>query len=488
MSLAVIISLFGSLAFGAFDERNVTPDSLESYVNQTSSVEEFISNLSPETRAQFVLMHTSKSLQEAQYQKPRVIMYTKFGQMLLSFNDASLKNGDKVEVILFDKQSKTFSAHEIDYSADRPKLHRNPQKCIGCHGVDLRPNWNTYSFWDGAYAGYDSRLSRPAGMQTWDISEYEEIQKFVKTYKNHPRYKYLEHVEDHATPANGIAPESSDVRDSFRVKSQNLEELTLKITRLNNKRVRRILSESPEFEHFKYAFLSLMSCEKDHFERSLPENFLPNVDRSFPYLVFRYDPFSIGKIRDRYYLAFLDTLGIDPQFLDTTFNLTYPIDLYQDPIVVSYSTSRFSTGNQPKYEFAYEWTQGDPDFIPYVYTADKESQTIMVKCDELAIRAKTELQTISLQIKESNRVLTGKKIFEETCLRCHTRPEITLFNFSGEDLGKLLETEPSLMDRFEERLNVNTPRNRRMPLGIEISPFERRAVKEYIESFRPRVH
>jgi mono/diheme cytochrome c family protein len=481
---SILLAILFSLPAFAGLEGDVSVDDLDTYLQKNGTIEKFIANLEPQLRSQYVLMHSSKSLQGADYQKPRVILFNKTGQLLLSFTDETKKNGDKIEVILFNQKKASFEAHEIDFATAVPRLNRNPQKCLACHGADLRPNWNTYSFWEGAYGSNDSRLSRPGKNRTYDPTEYLEIQKFVTTYRTHPRYKHLEKLEDMSRPENGSIPTVES--DSDRMKSKNLEALTALTTRLNNRRFRRILEQKPQFSKFKYSILALLSCDLKSFKKSLPEGYPLVLRETFSYDLFAYDPFAIGRVRDAYYLALLESLGIDQGFLDTTFNLEYPIVKFEEPEIVSYSTSRFSTGLNPQHEFAYEWVAKDPDLLPFVEPIDQKSLRAIVKCEELAKKARVELSGIVTPAKKILEQEKGKRVFESTCLRCHTQPEVVEFQFNGSTLRGMLERDPELANKFEERLSPATPVGRRMPLGIILSADEREAVRKYIDGFKSK--
>ncbi len=480
-----LLSLFFiTLCFQAIagPDTPVTIDDLELMTSKNDTIEKFIANLGQDIRSQYVLMHKSRSLQGASYQNPRVIMFNKDAQMLLSFTDQSNKGGDKIEVILFDEKTASFGAHEIDFSGSAPKVNRNPDKCMRCHGQDVRPNWNTYAFWEGTYGSNDRRLSRPVGNGKSDITEYREIQKFISTYKQNSRYQYLEKLNETAETVDESLP-SEERNSSQRIKSENITHLTTAIQHLNYRRFRRIMKERSDFPQIKYILLSIMSCGIDDFKKSLPASFPVNIKENFSYDYYNDDQFGIGQIRDAYYLALLEALGIDEGYLDTTYNLEYPIVKFFEPEIVTYSTSRFSTPGLSTNEFAYEFSKDDPDLKKYV-DFYPQYQDAIAKCEPLANKARVEMAHVQRASREDTILKKGKRVFDTTCMNCHNNPKSKILQYSSSTLKNLLREDADLANRFDQRLNSDADESFRMPLGVIISPSERDAVKKYIETFK----
>lgn len=462
----------------------VTIENIETHLTQKNitTIEGFIQSLDKSLRSQYVLMHTSKSLQGASFQKPRVIMFNENAQMMLSFNgDKAQQNGNKIEMILFDKESASFSAHEIDFESPKPLVIKNPKTCLSCHGTDLRPNWNGYSFWEGAYGSHDSKLARPVGYSSIDPTEYREIQKFKKTASDHPRYKFLESLEETTTLENDTIP-SQDDHDSVRMKSKSLGNLTESIMEMNNQRFQRVLRKDPRFDSFKFSVLALLSCSMDDFKASLPAEYSLSVKEDYNFGLFAYDLFKIGLVTDAYYLAFMKALNIPTDFLDTSFDISYPALMFQNPGIVGYATSRFSTPTFPREQFAFAFTAGDQDLQKYLNYRNESRKTAEVNCSELSKRSQRELSQMKIKIVVSR--TKAVDTIKNVCMTCHQNSEITDFQFSSDTLPVLLKERPELVKTFLERLDASAPLSIRMPLGRILSNEDRSELIEYVESFR----
>ena len=115
----------------------------------------------------YVLMYRSRSLQSATENAPRVIVYTPTASLVLAFNggESGSAGGKSVETVQFDQDTKQFVFHELVFDGrSAPQVSGpNPTKCVVCHqnisrtGMDLRPNWEPYSTWPGAF-GSDGGL------------------------------------------------------------------------------------------------------------------------------------------------------------------------------------------------------------------------------------------------------------------------------------------------------------------------------------------
>lgn len=484
MKLAIFLLLSICCSFTQFSE-TLTIDDIEKVVaaQNLDTIEKFIQSFDKQTRSQYILMHKSKSVQGATYQKPRVIMFTKDAQMIFSFTgDKTQRNGDKVEIILYDKEKKSFSAHEIDYSQNTPIVHKNPASCLKCHGTDVRPNWNGYSFWRGAYGSNDSRLTMPTHDGPSDLTEYNEIQKLKATYQTHPRYKWLEDFDKMTVLQDDSIP-SDKQKVSARMKAHSISQFTDLVMQMNNERFTRIIRTSAAFKHFQYALLTLMSCSMDSFKQSLPGNYPLGVTREFSFPYFKSDSFSVGLVRDTYYSAFLESLQVNPRFLDTSFDLEYPIELFSDPDIISYATSKFSTPSAPHMQFAYSFTRDSNELAPFVTGVSHTQRTADIDCEKLATKSRQEMGKVKLQTNKKPKLVRGREVFETVCLSCHQDPETVRFVFSKKTLPGLLKSNPELIDRFHYRLDSHTPTGQRMPRGQDITRDEREAVVKYIDSF-----
>lgn len=179
------------------------------------SIEELLLFLPLWTKSNYTLLFYSRSQQEASFQKPRAIIYTPLGDFLASFNDPTMPGGNIFETIFVNKKTFEFEFREIVFKDGKAEFSKvNPSKCVACHhGRDLKPNWDEYPFWLGAYGMLHDEinaktflkpfhatqqdlnytkamLERIGGMNALE-NTFEEFKKFSKEKTKHARYKYL---------------------------------------------------------------------------------------------------------------------------------------------------------------------------------------------------------------------------------------------------------------------------------------------------------
>ncbi|MEQ1878255.1 MAG: hypothetical protein ABL958_16555 [Bdellovibrionia bacterium] len=204
--------------------------------NGLKTIEDVLPRLSPVLKSNYVLVHTSRSLQSATPSQPRAILFEPGGYFLMAFNSASAAKGaQSLEVVQYRYESGSFEFRNIEFSAEGAKFSdANPARCFGCHRADPRPNWESYPFWPGAY-GTNHRLPPTA----WEM---EQLKAFADRAPADARYKNLTNV-----PAR-IGPLMS---------APNLS-LSYTLTYLNVKRIIRLMRDRPYFEAYKYAVGALL--------------------------------------------------------------------------------------------------------------------------------------------------------------------------------------------------------------------------------------
>ncbi len=131
------------------------------------SVEDFLGTIYRSGQKKFfrnyVLMFNSRSIQAATFKDPRVIMFSKDDEFVMTFNGNNTQEGGKrMEMMQFNRKQRAFEFFDIDF--DKPPSETvsdiNPSRCLNCHRSDPRPNWDHYFFWSGMYGGDDDRLTR----------------------------------------------------------------------------------------------------------------------------------------------------------------------------------------------------------------------------------------------------------------------------------------------------------------------------------------
>jgi hypothetical protein len=156
----------------------LTMSVLQDLTSVAGDYESFIASLklaAPELFKRPVLLHHSGSLQFASLERPRVLLFGR-GAMLTFAEDPGQADRD-IEVLTFDPAESRFEAAEIRYEVGQPpRLQMNPPVCTACHGrgTGLRPLWQPYDIWPGAYgaqAGFlkgDERRAYASFVQSTD--------------------------------------------------------------------------------------------------------------------------------------------------------------------------------------------------------------------------------------------------------------------------------------------------------------------------------
>ncbi len=356
----------------------VTSDWLKSVLDQKSvtSVEEILQILPADYRKSYTLMHSSNSLQEAEFQKPRIIFYGPDASLLMGVGngDPNLMGHDTIEMIQFDRKTNAFRFSLASRDDDGRFRVKEAVGCTGCHHPDLRPNWAAYSHWPGAYGADDDR---PGG-ELSDPKEVQQLVTFLKGADQHPRYRYLENLQKNYAPITGGRPGDSpktrfsaapNFRFSFRLSQHNFRRMT------------RILMGHPEYSRYKYAIAGSAVCGSsfDYFFPVAQRSQLPQV---------RWGNFA--EIEPGYespWLYLMRSFKIDPAFLST--NIAIPgINLDAQP----FRKNIYNTGGSPGLEFAAAMADLDPEIARYL-------QVIEIRTAESVVRSAYNPQCYSMALK-----------------------------------------------------------------------------------------
>src|SRR5690606_3549658 len=163
------------------------------------TMDDFLQKLPDVFHKNYSLVHSSGSLHGSSFERPRVLMFNQDASTVITFNgDESQDAGSMIELMTYNKESRTYAFHEIEFS-DEVKIHKNPAKCLTCHGTTPRPIWDHYNTWEGAYGRDDDRLT---------LEEKRYLDQFIAGAPTHPRYRVLQNLEEvykpsHSTIRNG---------------------------------------------------------------------------------------------------------------------------------------------------------------------------------------------------------------------------------------------------------------------------------------------
>ncbi len=237
-----------------------------------SSIEHFLSDWKqekPEYFSNYVMAYRSRSLQQASFENPRIIMFNKNADFVLSFNgDAKHRGFNNIEMMRFDHSQNKFEFYELTFQNQKAQLSEaNPKKCLECHqssqrtNIDPRPNWEPYNAWPGFYGSLDDdtnlfktnfekKKNFDKETDLFLLGEFERepvgFDSFWNTVRpTHPRYSTLEPI----------------VNSSYSYESTINGDLTNRLSVLNFRRVARLIQENkPLYDYVKWTIWSFGRC------------------------------------------------------------------------------------------------------------------------------------------------------------------------------------------------------------------------------------
>lgn len=159
--------------------------------------ESFLSYLQrrrPELYENKVLVFDSGSIQYADHEHPRVLL---FGDgLILAFAENPSSTDRSVEIMAWNENAMRFDFHELAFKAGPAQLTENPSVCSSCHGSPAKPLWDPYDFWSNAYGAAISRFATQ--------SEKDSFQRIKDDESKSGVYKYLNWDFDESAGIEGI--------------------------------------------------------------------------------------------------------------------------------------------------------------------------------------------------------------------------------------------------------------------------------------------
>ncbi|NBX91871.1 MAG: hypothetical protein EB078_05555 [Proteobacteria bacterium] len=247
-------SLLASVPPAISQKPTVTASEILSWINTDSSlssptVESIIAKLPEAYRRYFVLQYDSHSNHLSDRAHPRIIFFGPDAKLLFAASGLpSDPHYETIEMIEYEERKAEFSFYSIHFNETaKPKVEVNPQDCIRCHSSDPKPNWEAYSLWPGAYGSLHDRILPKT-------TEYNDFEAFLKTYKNHPRYRFLP------------SPFHMTTEDSFGTKTYYLSNggigpgsaLSILLNFLNRDRIAKKIVASESHSRYRPALTAAM--------------------------------------------------------------------------------------------------------------------------------------------------------------------------------------------------------------------------------------
>lgn len=255
---AVCLTIFsGITAWGS-----PAPITFDQYLLQleyagASDIDEAISLLPEDLRANFTLVYQGGGLRETSMEKPAALLFGLNGKFVVTFNSADQRTGNTLEFLAYDDSRDRFEMYELEFPLRKTaggqivKPEKNPARCLSCHQQDPRPIWGPYeSFarqvtWHGVYGSAGDKLNR---------TERAGYQKFLATTAKGERFRHL------------IFPKGSSdspyaVEDKGHLQFRPNTRYTSLVGRLTARRIARMLMESPLYAQGRHGLLySLLHC------------------------------------------------------------------------------------------------------------------------------------------------------------------------------------------------------------------------------------
>jgi len=236
------------------------------------TIDELLEALPISYRAHYVLVFSSRSLQQASLRDPRAILYGGDAHLMVSFNGSASQRGyEALETAEYDPDTARFQFREIKplpSGANGSLLQVSevdPVRCRLCHGTPPRPLWDGTPFWPSVYGErYRSNLS---------AKERAGLATFLLQQPSHARYRSLPNAERLAYRGT-FAPEAKSEYDNTGQEAPNAEFSRL-LGGLNIQMIARELRRAPNYEAYRYALLGVMEngCGG-------PADFLPSSSRA----------------------------------------------------------------------------------------------------------------------------------------------------------------------------------------------------------------
>ena len=222
-------------------------------------------------RSRYALVFSSRSLQGASYPEPRAVLFGNDARFIVTFNGNAGQPGfDTLEIMEFDGQGGRFAFREIRFPEGGAQPARgavvsevNPAKCSACHGRPLRPIWDTFPTWPGAYGEQYRVPLAPA--------ELDGLRNFLKAQPTHPRFHALRNAVVFADP-DTFVPGTRILYAGAETEPPNAL-LSLLLAKLSARSIAREVTSAPQFQSYRYALLGALARDCGRIDAYFPESF-----------------------------------------------------------------------------------------------------------------------------------------------------------------------------------------------------------------------
>lgn len=495
---------------------------------QLKSIEQVLSvtkDYYPEYFDNYIMMYHSRSLQGSSFEAPRVMLFDRSAQFILTFNgDPKHRGYDRLEIMQFRADQHRFEFREITFSENKPPefSEPNPAKCMVCHqdtnrkNLDPRPNWEPYNIWPGAYGSNNGRLENVPQFTRLENrfqnadplmfenmgAEKEKLATFFQNSNQHSRYKYL---------------------DQKKFDPHLTVDITQMLSNLNARRVVRIVQEEWA-EYYKFiepAFAGLMLCGQFMVKPEVYEwmkNNWPHPEYVNGKIYLERPPIqSVAEIRRSLIgNGFAEVRELKPEELDQLAQAMYErqFELQKEYMSVNISqglhhlfepfgisTKDWSMDFMTNGLLAFRERFGTPsntqDTFRAAFRMVSKTQYKKYTCAELGLKAEKGIEDLMrselfkrLQEEKLERELKTNTSILPRCVKCHQsddayipqiafdKPEI----LKQQLVQKAMYSDRKLIDEVRYRLGNYAKDTERMPLGPPVTQKQRDDVISYLES------
>lgn len=422
---------------------------------QIKNIETLLPEIPQDVRNRYLAMYRSRSLQEASFEFPRIILFDFDASTIVAFNGHSSQKGfDRLEVIQFRQLTARFEFREIVFDGkNRPQISdANPEKCLKCHqsptrtDVDPRPNWEPYLTWPGAYGSMDKTMNPPTSsfykvmlskvgqnrelieLVSSAVDEAEGYQKFATSKTNHPRYSLL---------------------GTFSLK--NNSNFTQRAAALNFLRIGRILRSLPYSSFYLDALEARIRCNKN-IEGLIPSSLYQAHQRQYQ----REEPLTYEPAKVTMLSFFYEPLGEDTSDWSMAFNTDGRFAF----------TNRFGTPGSHHEEF-----------VDQVFGTD-----IRPSCESLSEKVRSDSSAF-VTIPQIDHV----RPLLNACAKCHmaSTPGVPVIAFNDvqtlrQQLKKTGYPRGNLFEEILYRISEEADPKLRMPEGFHFAPHQNKVLKDFL--------
>lgn len=168
-----------------FPKNRLTLKEIKDESHNFSNYDGFLSYLQkrrPELYENYVLIFDSGSIQYADHEHPRVVL---FGDgLILAFAEDPGASDRSVEIMAWNERDMRFDFHELSFRGSSAQLIENPSVCSSCHGSPAKPLWDPYDFWSNAYGAAISRFASQSEQDSFQRIRNKEAKSGVYSYLN----------------------------------------------------------------------------------------------------------------------------------------------------------------------------------------------------------------------------------------------------------------------------------------------------------------